>query len=127
MSDTETNAIDSKNTNSSSKPPNYAGFFSGLVTNSIQILISFVLVGSIGLYTCKVAQANVLPDNISFQPFGNKIKDVEEIPININVVKVYGLNGLGMFLGQKPKKVESTKIVFNNKQILAQYEKGLIG
>jgi hypothetical protein len=35
--------------------------------------------------------------------------------------------GLGMFLGQKPQTVESTKIVFNDKEVTGSYEKGFIG
>ena len=124
MSDTNTTETSSS---SSSSSQNYAGFISGLTQYSIHIIITFILIGSIGLYICKVAQANVLPDNILYTPFGDKVKEVEEIPININVVKVYGLMGLAMLLGQKPTSVESTKIVFDDKEVKASYENGIIG
>jgi len=126
------NEIDKKknklqNNSDSSNNPNYIGFAKGLFNYSFHIIISFVLVGSIGLYICKIAQANVLPDNINFYPFGDKIKSVEQIPVNINIVKVYGLMGLGFFLGQKPEKEESTKLVFNSKEVDESYNKGIIG
>jgi hypothetical protein len=128
----ELNEIDKKknklqNNDDNSSKPNYTGFTIGLLTYSFHIIISFVLVGSIGLYLCKIAQANVLPDDINFYPFGEKINEVEQIPINTNIVKVYGLMGLGLFLGQKPEKEESTKIVFNSKEVYDSYNKGIIG
>ena len=123
------NAINNKKTRekSNDKSINYAGFISGLFLYTIYILITFLLVGSIGLYICKVAQANVLPDNINFLPFGDKYKEIPEIPINTNIIKVFGLMGFGRILGQKPLKEESTKIVFNNKEILEGYQNGVIG
>jgi hypothetical protein len=128
-SESDSNAIDSKKTENTdtTKSVNYAGFTTGLITYTIHIIISFVLIGSMGLYMCKIAQSNVLPDNLKYAPFGDKIKDVEQIPININVVKVYGLMGMGMFLGQKPSLEESTKIVFDSKQIAESYNKGVLG
>ena len=116
-----------QNNDNNNSGPDYKGFAKGLLTYSFHIIISFVLVGSIGLFLCKIAQSNVLPDDINFYPFGEKIKDVEQIPININIVKVYGLMGLGLFLGQKPEKEESTKIVFNSKEVDESYNKGIIG
>lgn len=127
--ETDSNTIDSKKTENTNttESVNYAGFTRGLITYTIHILISFVLIGSMGLYLCKIAQANVLPDNLKYAPFGDIIKDVEPIPININIVKVYGLMGMGMFLGQKPSLEESTKIVFDSKQVAESYNKGVLG
>jgi len=121
MSETETESTETE-TNQ-----NYGGLITGLISYSIQIIISFVLVGSIGLYISKIAEANILPDNILFVPFGEKQKKIEDIPIDINVIKIYNNMGLGMFLGQKPIKVESTKIIFNEKEVLSKYENGLLG
>ena len=122
----EPSAIDSKKTQSTStEPNNYPGFFNAVYKNILSIFISFVILGCIALYTCKIAQANVLTDNIKFQPFGDKVRNVEEIPININVIKKYGLFGLGIW--QKPEKVMSTKIVFDNEEVVKGYKGGFIG
>ena len=116
----ESNAIDSKKTEnetgSSEAAPNYAGFFTDIFWNVIinRIIITIVLFGSIGLYTCKIAQSNILPDNMDYIPFGNKPKQIDPIPINVNVVKEYGLFGFGWLLGEAPKKIWSNKIIFNN-------------
>jgi hypothetical protein len=128
-SDSDSNNINNaiNNKKNTDKSTNYAGFISGLFIYTIYILITFLLVGSIGLYICKVAQANVLPDNLKYLPFGDKLKEVPEIPINTNIIKIFGLMGFGRILGQKPLKEESTKIVFNNKKILEEYQNGIIG
>lgn len=129
MSDININAIDNKKkaNTSDEKPQNYPAFIRELIMYVIYIFIIFVLIGSIGLFTCKIAGAKVLPDNVDYVPFGNKMKDINDIPININIIKVYGFMGLGMLLGQKPEKVESTKIVFDGKEILSGYKSGIFG
>lgn len=129
--DQTTSLIDNKKAeqdtgNSSEETVNYAEFMSGLLTYSISTLIIFGVIGSLGLYTCKVAQANVLPDNIDYAPFGTKHPKVETIPININVVKEYGFHGFGWMFGSKPK-VMSTKIVFDGESVIKDYEQGGIG
>jgi len=123
------NAIDSKKKENipNDEFPNYPAFIRGLILYSIYILITFVLVGSIGLYICKVAQSNVLPDNLNYLPFGNKYKESNEIPVDINIIKIYGLMGLGLFLGETPIVNESTKIIFNEKEIADSYKSGIIG
>lgn len=124
----EADAINNKKNgkNSDTGKPDYSGFFSGIISRVITIFLVVGIVGSIGLYTCKVAQANVLPDSMDFIPFGKKEKSVEEIPININIVKQYGMYGLGWLLGEAPK-VSSTKIDFDINQVNKSYAEGLIG
>ena len=119
----EPNTIDTKkiengtNTSSETKA-DYAGFFSNIALSVIvnRIFITFLLLGSIGLYTCKVAQANILPDNMEYVPLGNKLSQIEQIPINANIIKEYGIGGLGWLIGEKPKKIWSTKIIFDKDQ-----------
>jgi len=127
-----TTAIDDKKsendtTSDTSSSINYSLFVSSLVTSSLQVLIYIGLIGSCGLYLTKISQANILPDKLEYQPFGIKERKVEEIPININVIKKYGFFGLGMFLGQSPIEELSTKIYFDNKEIIKAYENGLVG
>lgn len=130
--DQTTSLIDSKKaeqdtgSSSSEETVNYAEFMGGLFRYSISTLITFGVIGSLGLYTCKVAQANVLPDNMDYAPFGTKHAKVENIPININVVKEYGFHGFGWMFGSKPK-VMSTKIVFDSESVIKDYEKGCLG
>lgn len=60
---------------------NYA--FSLLVPIGLMI----VVIGTMGLFTTKVAQANVLPDNIELAPFTAFDRVVESIPVDIHVIK----------------------------------------
>jgi len=131
--DDNKNSIDSKkeeketgSTSSSDENVNYGEFIGGLLRYSISSIIIFAVFGSFGLYVCKIAQANVLPDNMDYKPFGYKTPNVEEIPININVIKEYGFHGFGWMLGEKPKII-STKIVFNGETVTKDYEEGGIG
>lgn len=53
---------------------------------SIGILI--FVIGASGLYTCKVAQSNILPDDIEFFPYNKENpRDVQPLPININIMR----------------------------------------
>jgi hypothetical protein len=125
-----TNAIDNKkkeNQTGTTRPsPNYNDFAYQLFLNTIRIIFVYGIIGSIGLYTCKVAQANILPNNVDYFPFSDEIKKVEQIPINVNVIKEYGFFGLGWIFGQSPKTF-STKIEFDPSEIFKSYENGLIG
>ena len=129
--DENTNSIDSKKQekgteSSGDENVNYGEFIGGLLRYSISSLIIFAVFGSFGLYVCKIAQANVLPDNTDYKPFGSKTPNVEQIPINTNVIKEYGFHGFGWMLGEKPKII-STKIVFNGETVTKDYEEGGIG
>jgi len=129
MSTSETSAIDDKkkeNETGTTESPNYGSFASQLISYTITIIVLFGVIGSVGLYTCKVAQANVLPTDMDYYPFGEQNPDIETIPININVVKEYGYSGFGGLLGETPK-VFSTKIDFDTSNILKDYDNGLIG
>ena len=125
----DTTAIDSKKTqndDSTESLPNYLGFTTGLVSYSIYVLFVFGIVGAIGLYTCKIAQTNMLPDDMDYMPIGNKIKKFDDNLVNINIVKEYGFFGLGWIFGESPK-VFSTKLKFDQNDIMKDYEHGFIG
>jgi hypothetical protein len=129
-SNTDTSAIDNKKKEnkigSTSVSPNYGNFAVQLLSYTIRTIIVFGIIGSIGLYTCKVAQANILPNDMDFYPFSDEIKKVEKIPINVNVIKEYGFFGLGWLFGENPKTF-STKIEFDPSASFKSYEKGFIG
>lgn len=82
---------------------NYA--FSLLVPIGIMI----VIVGTTGLFTTKVAQANILPDNIELAPFSAFDRVVEEIPVDIHVIKT-------------DANVFSQKAVFQSKEFMDSFQ-----
>jgi len=95
----DTSAIDDKkktqvvNTKNST-----ADFFINLLIQLIIIGI-LIIIGALGLYSCRVAQTNILPTCLSFDPYTDIVPPIKEIPIDINVVKT-------------DKGVWSTKIQF---------------
>jgi hypothetical protein len=129
MSITESTAIDNKkkeNETGTIESPNYGSFASQLISYVITTLVIFGVIGSVGLYTCKIAQANVLPTDMDYYPFGDEIKEVDQIHINTNVVKEYGYGGFGWLFGENPVQF-STKIEFDFNNISKNYDNGLIG
>jgi len=75
---------------SSAKAPDFDAFKMAVV-NNIKGIIYIIVVGAIGVYFAKVAQANVLPDNIDYSPYTDKPRQVESVLINANLVKVGSL------------------------------------
>jgi len=61
-------------------------FFIGILYQLI-IFGILIIIGALGLYSCKVAQTNILPTCLSFSPYTNTIPPIKEVPIDINVVK----------------------------------------
>ena len=61
-------------------------FFVGILYQLI-IFGILIIVGALGLYSCKVAQTNILPTCLSFSPYTDIISPIKEIPIDVNVVK----------------------------------------
>lgn len=92
MSTTETtSAIDEKKneeTGSSVTSPDFKNFFVNYMLSIIfTIGIGIFIVGTLGLYTSKVAQANILPDNIELAPYTIIDRVVKDIPIDINIMR----------------------------------------
>ena len=104
------NSGESDETNSS----NWGGFMSSLIMIIIHLLLWLGFIGPVILYLCKLAQANVLPSQVGYLPYGDTMLKVDEIPININVVK-------------HKKKEYSTKIFFSQNKVIDDYLHGLIG
>ena len=118
---TEESTIDDKKTY-----PDFKGFTLGILSSIFYtIILQIVILGNVGLFLCKVAQSNVLPDNILLEPFGEYVRNVEEIEVNINVIKQYGFFGLGWWA--KPTTVLSQKAIFNEKETLDSYFHGIVG
>jgi hypothetical protein len=95
----------------------WPGFFKSLSAGVLMsVCVGVILVGSIGLYTAKVAHANILPDNIDLQPYTNIERIVKETPIYMNPLKIrsfYGLNFLS-----DPEELYSQIAKFNSKDFL---------
>lgn len=82
----DTSAIDEKK-NKSEKPKNALLNFSLSVFYQLITLGIIILIGSLFLYTSKVAQTNILPTCLAYAPYTNVAPHVKEIPVDINIVK----------------------------------------
>lgn len=120
MSTTEdTNAIDEKKTEDSGFSPDFKGFVSNYLSSIIfTIGISIFIIGGLGLYTTKVAQSNILPDNIEFAPYTVIDRIVKEEPIDINVMRpsIFSEN----------KDTLSQKAIFNSREYLDSFNKNFL-
>ena len=104
MSETEASAIDEKKAEDSGSTTDKADwkgfsivFSSSLITG---IFFGVVVIGSMGLFLAKVANANILPTNCDIEPYplkgdiNVKARDVAMEIIYMNPVKILGLFGL---------------------------------
>jgi len=82
----DTSAIDDKK-NKSEKPKNALLKFSLGIFYQLITLGIIILIGSLFLYTGKVAQSNLLPTCLAYVPYTDAAPPIKEIPIDINVVK----------------------------------------
>jgi len=82
----DTSAIDEKKEESEPKEDNYITgvitFFTSSLATFLFILIYFALCGII-LYSCKIAQSNILPTSINCFPYTSQKPSIEPIDINI--------------------------------------------
>ena len=84
MSTTEdTSAIDEKKSDDPGTfTPDFKGFTMNYVSSIIfTICVSIFIIGGLGLYTTKVAQSSILPDNIELAPYTIFDRIVKPIPI----------------------------------------------
>ena len=106
MSTTESTTIDEKKAEDSGSTTDKAdwggftkNFSNGLITG---IFFGVVVIGSMGLFLAKVANANILPTECDIQPYPSsealvKVIKERDVPIDIiymNPVKILGLFGL---------------------------------
>ena len=116
----ETQETTETTSSTTTQTTNYQTFYKKLISSVVYLLFS-IFMSILLLYMCKVAQSNVVIDNLIYEPFGETQKIPEKIEVDVNVVKQYkeptflGLNklGLGWLFGYKSQK-SSTKVVFNN-------------
>ena len=120
MSTTEdTNAIDDKKTEETGVKPDFKGFASNYISSIIfTIGISIFIIGGLGLYTTKVAQSNILPDNIELAPYTIFDRVVADIPIDINIMRP-------TFWSENPDTV-SQKIKFNSQEYLDSFNNSIL-
>ncbi len=125
MSTTEdTSAIDEKKAEESgttTTSPDFKGFITNYFSSIIfTIGISIFIIGGLGLYTTKVAQANILPDNIELAPYTifDRIVDDNKCYIDINVMRPSFFSDNKETLSQKAK--------FNSQEYLDSFNKSFL-
>ena len=111
-------AIDEKKSSSNTETtPDYGNFMVNVIKTIIYVLI-MCFVSFLFMYNCKIAETHILPDSLSFEPFGpdERIFKQEAI-IDTNIVKIYDKGflknyGLSWLFGEDPT-IYSTKVKFN--------------
>ena len=77
-----------ENNNGNKDNPDFKGFATSYISSIFfTISIGVFVIGTIGLYTTKIAQSNILPDDVSLAPFTEIDRVVKELSIDINVIK----------------------------------------
>jgi hypothetical protein len=120
MSTTEdTSAIDEKKAEDSGVTPDFKGFMTNYLTSIVfTIGIGIFVIGGLGLYTTKVAQSNILPDDINLAPYTVIDRVVKEMPVDINIMKP-------SFFADS-KDCMSQKVIFNSKEYLDSFNKSFL-
>jgi hypothetical protein len=118
----DTSTIDekkAKKSGTSTTSLDFKGFISNYLSSIIfTIGISIFIFGTLGLYTTKVAQANILPDNIELAPYTIIDRVVKEIPIDINIMRT-------SFFSEN-KDTLSQKAVFNSQEYLDSFNRSFL-
>lgn len=123
MSTTEdTSAIDEKKneeTTTSITSDDFKKFIKNYLSSIVfTIGISIFVIGTLGLFTTKVAQANILPDNIELAPYTVFDRIVENKSIDINIMRP-------SFFSEN-KDTLSQKAVFNSQKYLDSFNKSFL-
>jgi len=85
---TNINNTETEMKNNVQDPTKILKFFKSFALIILNILLAIVF-GSLIIYSCKVAQSNILPTDIKCYPYTNSIPNIKEIDININIKKVH--------------------------------------
>ena len=123
MSTTEdTSAIDEKKneeTTTSITSDDFKKFIKNYLSSIVfTIGISIFVIGTLGLFTTKVAQANILPDNIELAPYTVFDRIVENKSIDINIMRP-------SFFSEN-KDTLSQKALFNSQEYLDSFNKSFL-
>jgi hypothetical protein len=120
MSTTEdTTAIDEKKTGESGFKPDFKGFAYNYIYSIVfTIGISIFIIGGLGLYTTKVAQANILPDDIELAPYTVFDRVVNDILIDTNIMRP-------TFWSDNNETV-SQKVKFNSQEYLDSFNNSIL-
>ena len=121
MSTTEdTSAIDEKKSDDPGTfTPDFKGFTMNYVSSIIfTICVSIFIIGGLGLYTTKVAQSSILPDNIELAPYTIFDRIVKPIPIDINVMRPS--------LWADNTDTVSQKAIFNSQEYLDSFSNSFL-
>ena len=120
MSTTEdTSTIDEKKTEDTDVTPDFKGFITNYISSIVfTIGIAIFLIGGLGLYTTKVAQSNILPDNIELAPYTVFDRVVKEMPIDMNIMRPT--------FWSESKDTVSQKAIFNSVEYLDSFSDGFL-
>jgi len=123
MSTTEdTSAIDEKKHEETTTSITSADFKNFIINYLLSIIftigITIFVIGTFGLYTTKVAQANILPDNIELAPYTVFDRIVKDEPIDINIMRP-------SFFSES-KDTLSQKATFNSQEYLDSFNKSFL-
>jgi hypothetical protein len=118
MSDTE--AIDDKKeTTTPTDPISESKTFFGALINQLFHLFIIIIAGGAMLWSARISQTNLMPTDISCEPYVPAKTDIKVVPINIDIVKTSGANG-------KPE-VQSTKLEFPIEDNMNIIKFGILG
>jgi len=113
------NAIDDKKDNNSGFKPDFKAFIKNYLSSIIfTIGIMIFLIGTLGLYTTKVAQSNILPDDIELAPYTLLDRIVKDIDIDINISRESFISDNSNTLSQKA--------IFQSKEFIDSFNKSFL-
>jgi hypothetical protein len=121
MSTENTSVIDDKKSEESGETAKaeFKSFMTNFMTTIIfTIGIGIFIIGTLGLYTAKVAQSNILPDDIELAPFTVFDRVVKDMPIDVNIMRP-------SFFSEN-KNTISQKAIFQSKEYLDSFDNGFL-
>lgn len=115
----DTNAIGKKkNPDTGNLQPDFKGFIINyIVSIVVTIGILIFIIGGLGLYTTKVAQANILPDDVELAPYTIFDRIVKNKPIDINIMRSFF---------SENKEILSQKVEFYSQEYLDSFNKSFL-
>ena len=121
MSDTsDTAAIDDKKeTTTPTDPISESKTFFGALISQLFHLFIILIAGGAMLWSARISQTNLMPTDISCEPYIPAKTDIKVVPINIDIVKTSGANG--------KSEVQSTKLEFPIEDNMNIIKFGILG